>query len=317
MEPTPRLLETYEEARLLLEAKGWAMTKAAEHLSELPEMAPFHISQTKLSRKTVPGEDNPIEPEVAAAVEAMPTWSGYERKTEIVTRGLLALHGDPPSEEVERLAAELRERLAASEHALKLVEALEEKAGQRLTSLGQKLAEKSASELTPKLVEAVEAIDEKANQRAVRFSQQIAEGLRRASRKQVAISAGSVALVALLLVPLLSAAHAFSTGPRAVIVPAIAMDDSPVLLRFDPGSLFPTPARWGEKPLDQAVPKSTLPGQAVAPCNAEAGEVAINGNCWANMGDLKPPCGRLAFRQGDKCYRPVAADPKKPVGPAP
>jgi hypothetical protein len=46
------------------------------------------------------------------------------------------------------------------------------------------------------------------------------------------------------------------------------------------------------------------------------GEVAINGNCWANQGDVKPPCGRL-FRHGDKCYRPVAADPKKPIGPAP
>src|SRR4051812_12186053 len=32
-----RLLETYEEARLLLEAKGWGIAKAAEHLSELPE----------------------------------------------------------------------------------------------------------------------------------------------------------------------------------------------------------------------------------------------------------------------------------------
>src|SRR5439155_1029314 len=83
----------------------------------MPEMARFHISHTKLSKKTTPGADNAIEPEVAAAVEDMPTWRGHERKTEIVTRGLLALHGDPPSEEVERLAAELRERLAPSERA--------------------------------------------------------------------------------------------------------------------------------------------------------------------------------------------------------
>ena len=122
--------------------------------------------------------------------------------------------------------------------------------------------------------------------------------------------------MALLLVPLLAAAHAFPTGPRAVIVPAIAMDDSPVLLRFDPGSLFPTPARWGEKPLDQAVPKSTLPGQKVAPCDAEFGQVAINGNCWFGSSEVKPPCGRL-FRYGDKCYAPVAAEPKKAIGPTP
>jgi hypothetical protein len=90
------LLETYEEARLLLEAKGWVITKAAEHLAEMPEMARFHISHTKFSRKTKPGEDKPIEPEVAAAVEGMKTWPGYERKTDIVTKGLLARRGARP-----------------------------------------------------------------------------------------------------------------------------------------------------------------------------------------------------------------------------
>lgn len=33
------LLETYEEARLLLEAKGWGVARAAEHLSEMRELA--------------------------------------------------------------------------------------------------------------------------------------------------------------------------------------------------------------------------------------------------------------------------------------
>jgi len=73
---------------------------------------------------------------------------------------------------------------------------------------------------------------------------------------------------------------------------------------------------WGEKPLDQQVPPFTLPGQRVAPCDEGLGEVAITGNCWANMGDMKPPCGRT-FRHGDKCYRPIAADPKRPVEPGP
>src|SRR5436190_11045482 len=99
-----RLLETYEEARLRLEAKGWGIAKAAEHLSEMPEMARFHISHTKLSKKTTPGADNPIEPEVAAAVEGMPTWRGHERKTEIVTNGLLARRGAPPPPASQRIA---------------------------------------------------------------------------------------------------------------------------------------------------------------------------------------------------------------------
>src|SRR4051812_3452480 len=232
MRALPRLLETYEEARLLLEAKGWGVAKGAEHLSGMKELARFHISQAKLSKKTTPGSKFAVEPEVAAAVESMETRVGYERQTEIITRGLLALHGDPPIVDVDRLAAELQERLPASELALKLVEALEEKSGQRLTRLSQKLAERSAGELTPKLVEAVEALEEKSGQRAASFSQEfaeksaselapkvvqavealeekasqraaqffqaLAEKLGRVSGRQIAISAGSGALVACL-----------------------------------------------------------------------------------------------------------------------
>src|SRR3954465_858596 len=98
-----RLLETYEEARLLLEAKGWGIAKAAEHLSELPEMARFHISHTKLSKKTTPGADNPIEPEVATAVEGLETRRGYERQEEIVPTGLLARHGARPPPAPQRI----------------------------------------------------------------------------------------------------------------------------------------------------------------------------------------------------------------------
>jgi hypothetical protein len=309
MTPLPRLLETYEEARLLFEAKGWGLAKAAEHLSEMRDLARFRISHPKLSKKTTPGSKFPIEPEVAAAVEGMETRGGYERQTEIVTAGLRAAHGDPPIVDVDRLAAELKESLPANELALKLVEALEEKAGQRV-------AERSARELTPKLVEAVEALEEQAGQRAARFFQQLAERFGRLSWKQTVISAGSGALVALLLVPLLSAAHAFpapADGPAMVLVFSPAGDDA---RRLDPRSLLDMPANWGEKPLDQTVPNWTLPGQKVAPCDAAWGEEAINGNCWAWQGAVKPPCGRL-FRYGDKCYRPIAADPKKPVAPAP
>ena len=317
MRPLPRLLETYEEARLLLEAKGWGVSKAADHLFALPGLAGFNLSSSSFSRKTAPGSKFTIEPEVAAAVEGLETRVGYERQTEIIIRGLLALHGDPPIVDVDRLAADLQERLPASELALKLVEALEEKSGQRLTKLSQKLAERSANELTPKLVEAAVALEEKAGQRAARFFQQLAERFGRASGKQIAISAGSGALVALLLVPLLSAAHAFpapAARPLVVIIPPGGLDIS--VVRFEPGSLLAM-SEWGEKvPAEQQVPVRTLPGQKVAPCDAELGEEAIHGNCWYRSGLVKPPCGRL-FRQGDACYRPAAADPKKPFGPAP
>jgi hypothetical protein len=360
MRALPPLLETYEEARLLLEAKGWGVSKAADHLFALPGLAGFNLSSSSFSRKTAPGSKFTIEPEVAAAVEGLETRGGYERQTEIIVRGLLALHGDPPIVDVDRLAADLQERLPASELALKLVEALEEKSGQRLTRISQKLAERSASELAPKLVEAagaiapkvveavealeeksgqraasfshefaeksaselapkvvqaVEALEEKASQRAAQFFQALAEKLRRASLVQIAISAGSGALVACLalaVAPLLPGrANAAQAGPLLVIVADAGPDGSPV--RFDPESLFAAPA-WGEKPLDQPIPVKTLPGQKVAPCDAGVGEVAINGNCWFASRDVKPPCGRL-FRQGDACYRPVAAD--SPRTPAP
>jgi hypothetical protein len=248
MSTLPRLLETYEEARLLIEAKGWAMTKAAEHLSELPEMARFHISHTKLSRKTAPGEDNPIEPEVAAAVEGMPTWRGHERKTEIVTKGLLARHGAPPLPTSKRIG-----------------------------------------------------------ERAWRFLRQLAERFGRAFWMRIAITAASGALVAVLLAPLL--AGAARPEPFVLVLPGAGPNGSTV--GFDPRTLIDEPAAWGEKYLDQPIPVKTLPGQKVAPCDTGIGQVEINGNCWANMGDVKPPCGRL-FRHGDKCYAPVA-EPKKPA----
>src|SRR3954452_397076 len=115
MSTLPPLLETYEEARLLLEAKGWGIAKAAEHLSELPEMARFHISHTKLSMKTKPGADNAIEPEVAAAVEGLETRRGYERQTEIVTTGLLSRHGarpPPTRQRIDQRAVRVLRRLA-------------------------------------------------------------------------------------------------------------------------------------------------------------------------------------------------------------
>src|SRR5262245_22055603 len=115
MSTLPPLLETYGEARLLLEAKGWGIAKAAEHLSELPGMARFHISHNKLSTKTKPGAHNAIEPEVAAAVERMETRRGYERQTEIVTAGLRARHGarpPPARQRVDQRAVRFLRRLA-------------------------------------------------------------------------------------------------------------------------------------------------------------------------------------------------------------
>lgn len=248
MNALPPLLETYEEARLLLEAKGWGIAKAAEHISEMPDMARFHISSTKLSLKSRAGAASPIEPEVAAVVEGLETRGGYEHQTELVTAGLRAAHAGRP--------------------------AVQEPPSGR--------------------------------QRVVRFLRGLALRFRRAPWRPVAVTAASGALVGCLV---LLVAGATQRGPFMVIVADAGPGGAPV--RFDPGAILATPAAWGEKPLDQPIPLKTLPGQKVAPCDAGIGQLEINGNCWTQVGTAKPPCGRL-FRQGDACYIPVAAEPKKP-----
>jgi len=70
----------------------------------------------------------------------------------------------------------------------------------------------------------------------------------------------------------------------------------------------------GPKPIDNPTPSKPLPLQKAPPCLKEAGEREIGGGCWVYIADVKPPCGRYLFRSGDACYRPVAADPTKPVG---
>jgi len=62
------------------------------------------------------------------------------------------------------------------------------------------------------------------------------------------------------------------------------------------------------------IPKEPLPFQKLAKdCKASLGETVINGGCWVQVGNMAPPCGEI-FRYGNACYRPVSADPTKPVG---
>jgi hypothetical protein len=56
-----------------------------------------------------------------------------------------------------------------------------------------------------------------------------------------------------------------------------------------------------------------MPRQKRGQCDADAGETLINGGCWVEVGGMTPPCRKL-FRNGNRCYRPVAADPDQPVG---
>jgi hypothetical protein len=71
---------------------------------------------------------------------------------------------------------------------------------------------------------------------------------------------------------------------------------------------------FGKKAEEYWIPDAPYPWQKLEKdCDREMGETAVKGGCWVKVADIKPPCGKL-FRHGDACYRPVAADPSKPVG---
>lgn len=71
--------------------------------------------------------------------------------------------------------------------------------------------------------------------------------------------------------------------------------------------------QMGKKgPEEKWVPSEPLEGQKRGPCDARYGEDDFGGGCWQLTG-IPPPCGRL-YRRGDRCYRPISADIKKPVG---
>jgi len=76
-----------------------------------------------------------------------------------------------------------------------------------------------------------------------------------------------------------------------------------------------SPELGKKAPEEQFIPDKPLPGQKLPPCESRLKEDAISGGCWAKMA-YPPPC-ELLFRYGDACYRPIAADPLKPMGLAP
>jgi len=85
---------------------------------------------------------------------------------------------------------------------------------------------------------------------------------------------------------------------------------------FDLRTFLGAVLRLGKKVHENWVPKQPFPNQKLEKdCEPKLGEEAINGACWVKT-VVPPPC-ELLFRSGNACYRPVAADPEKPVGLSP
>jgi len=100
-------------------------------------------------------------------------------------------------------------------------------------------------------------------------------------------------------------AHGFVVPPQCAYTPSPYQDGL--------GDLITGPTQVGPKLPERWVPNGMAANQKPAPCDASLGETAINGGCWVYIADVPPPCGRL-YQYENRCYRPVAADPKPAVG---
>jgi hypothetical protein len=67
----------------------------------------------------------------------------------------------------------------------------------------------------------------------------------------------------------------------------------------------------GKTPVVVRPPAKPLDWQKRPPCDADAGEEAINGACYFAAKRV-PPCGRLVEHEGS-CYRAIAKAPREPT----
>jgi hypothetical protein len=139
---------------------------------------------------------------------------------------------------------------------------------------------------------------------------------------KVAAHATGTTLGIVLLVGLMGAGHqkradlSSAETASATQVPPVgdaakgATSEAAALLRAALGYLLDLGKKTEE---EHWIPNEPASWQKLAKdCKASLAEEPIKGGCWVET-KLRPPCGEL-FRHGDRCYRPVAADPTKPVG---
>jgi hypothetical protein len=305
---TLTLLWKFDEARLLWDSKGLGIEAVAAAIASKPELSEYKLSTTSLQRLSLTSRTIP-EP-VAALIEALEPAKNRKHLAEIVETGLRVVHGEPveTKRDPRELALAILAEFPADEVALKLADALAKQA--QLASGTGSLLDVFARAIADRLPHTPK-VDE------------IAQHLDQTSAKRLVLVAGVATSVACLVWFLLGALtgrlHLGVTQPMVVVA---SMGEDGMLETSDSRSwlgLAAQQTQMGEKTSrEQRVPVKPFPGQKVPPCNAEAGEVEVNGGCWGNMTDsVKPPCGRYLYRSGDKCYRPVAADPQNPTTETP
>jgi hypothetical protein len=313
----PALVETWCEAYLLWDAKDWSMEALALEIKDQiasgkrPTLATLTVNGRRLSLsessiQRLASTNERIPDVLAELIEELKAQNpAAEAKTRIVEAGLRVIRG-ATADDPRAIAKALADHFPANEFALKLADAL----------LAQAHVANGSGSLLDVFAQAIAGRVPHIN--TARLARIVA---RRVTRKVPTLSFGRLAVVAVVASVVACGAWFLLDKTRGGSRPAYA-PVSPVMVYmtgsapivFDLQSLLGA-SEMGEKPLDQSIPPGPLPGQKVPPCDAGLYEEALGGGCWTWVGAAKPPCGRL-FRSGDRCYRPIAADPKKPVGGA-
>jgi len=268
---------TWTLLRLVVEAKGHNLNEMSSRLRKKFK-GMKGLGSSALHEKADEGKDAP--PEVAKFItsDSVKVRPGYEVPAKVVRMGVAAWRGKPSPA-----------------------------VGKRLDALGGKL----------------DTANGKLNSNGEKLDTLLTEV---AAIRTVLKGAAHVTATVLLIVGLGFAGHQFradvSSGATASATQTPPVGDAATGAIGAPGigaylkAVLGGVLDVGKKAEENWIPETPYPGQKTKDCDARLGERLIKGGCWAGMVDVKPPCGML-FRHGDICYRPVAADPSKPVGMLP
>jgi len=320
----PTLVEKWYEAYLLWDAKDWSMGALAQEIKEQiasgkrPTLATLmgngrRLSLSESSIQRLASTDERIPEVLAELVEELKAQNpAAEAKTRIVEEGLRALRGRPfkCGQDPEAIAKALADHFPANELARKLADAL----------LAQAQVANGSGSLLDVFAQAIAGrvphIDGRTMLRGL-WAAVVVGGI-----GALASMASCVASISQRLTPAAPVASAPALAPCGAVtinIGSTIVDEATRQRRMVAedgplGALASNAVEMGEKaPPEKWIPQHPFADQKVPPCDAGLYEEPIGGGCWLWVGAANPPCGRL-FRSGDKCYRPIAADPKKPVG---
>lgn len=313
--------DNYAILRLIWSARGYV---AKEVSSQLKRQWPKRegLAVASVQRKAQYGAKAPAD--IARFIKDpanFPIKSGYEEGAEVVRVGLAALEAGNVADP-EALAASIAAKVPALDPEA-IARAITSK---RLRVPVVRLARKVAHALRAQfdvLAAKLDKVDAKLDTAEAKRDADT-QAILRAVRTTGGLNGMLVLFAFVLLAGAFSdhgrdsfrapeASNAPEPSPRVIIVTNVAQGGAP--LAFDLQS-FLAAIETGElgkkEPEEFLLPAGPLPGQKLPPCEARLREEAINGGCWTEIAG-HPPCG-LLFRGGDKCYRPIAADPTKPIG---